>query len=65
MQHSLPPIQQKARNGWGTAFQNFWAGSITSLSLCLYGVATMAMELAAVVEVICESNWPVVEVSKV
>jgi hypothetical protein len=28
MQHSLPPIPQKARNGWGTAFQNFWAGSI-------------------------------------
>jgi hypothetical protein len=29
MQHSLPPIPQKARNGWGTAFQNFWAGSIS------------------------------------
>jgi hypothetical protein len=28
MQHSLPPIPQKARNGWGTAFQNFWAESI-------------------------------------
>src|ERR1035437_3165035 len=24
----IPPIPQKARNGWGTAFQNFWAGSI-------------------------------------
>src|ERR1035438_4400185 len=22
------PFRKKARNGWGTAFQNFWAGSI-------------------------------------
>ena len=27
MQHSLSPIPQKARNGWGTAFQNFWSRS--------------------------------------
>jgi hypothetical protein len=28
MQHSLPLIPQKARNEWGKALQNFWAGSI-------------------------------------
>jgi hypothetical protein len=41
MQHSLPPIPhfflEKPRNGWGTAFQNFWAGSIGCLRRSVQG----------------------------
>jgi hypothetical protein len=36
-----------------------------TFSLAPYGVATMAIELAAVVDTICESSWPAVVVSKV